>query len=369
MSIHIETFGRLRAPLLKGAASALVAALLCGPLAAQTAAPIVDDPMEALLEPPQEARPLAAPIPAAPAPEPRFANRPAAPAAAAPAPAAPAAEPAVSGSGLGFSSEPTRIDAQSLGRAASESAARGDVIVQDAARRWGLSSATLYMLGALLGLLGLLLLARLLGFGQKPAKAAPRRKPVSRASARPARAQASLDDWEEPVQAEGFAQAARRAASEAASRGGARRSAAVARPVAPPVAPDEDWGEEWSERPEADDRGLRAARLDEASRRAAPRRPNLDRLAASIRETWPKGEAHDAGSLAAAASPARAAAARVAREFAQEEPDEIPPAPSRAASPTRRAPRGDLGGDFLDALEAAGDPSSPDRIRALTRAR
>ncbi|WP_026310324.1 hypothetical protein [Neomegalonema perideroedes] len=363
MSIHIETAGRPRTPLPKGAAVLVVALTLCGPLAAQTASPLFDDPMEALLEAPQEspqpeaARPLSA-VPFEPAPEPRFQNRPAAAPATtaavpvgAPAAAASGATPAA---GLGFSAEPTRIDAQSLGRAG----ARGDEIVQSAAQRWGLSAATLYMLGALLGLLGLLLLARLLGFGQNPPKPAPKRRKPTRPAPRAA-ARAPADDWEEEAPEEArFAVAARRATK---ARPSAPAAVVRSRPAA---APDEDWGEEWAEAP-APAQSARAA----SARAPAPRRPNLDRLAASIRDTWPKGaEHHD--EHPDGASPARAAAARVAREFAAEEPPLAQPARG-AGRPSRTAPRG---GDFLDALEAAGeagsgDPSALDRVRALTRAR
>ncbi len=358
MSIHVETAGRPRTPLMQGAAALALAltlsGLTAGPLAAQTAAPLFDDPMEALLDAPREPETRPAPIPFEPAPEPRFQNRPAAPAAAVRTPATPAeplAEAAPSAATLGFSAEPTRIDAQNLGRAGAQVGARGDEIVQGAARRWGLAPATLYMLGALLGLLGLLLLARLLGFGQNPVRETPprRRKPAARPAAR-TRSGEAADDWEEQEPEEArFAVAARRASARPAARG--RREPAAA------AAPDGDWGEDWAEA--APSRAGASGRAPEASRAPAPRRPNLDRLAASIRETWPKGEHPEEGAV----SPARAAAARVAREFAAEEP-----AAAASRRPSRSAPRD---GDFLDALEAAGegDPSAMDRVRALTRAR
>lgn len=376
MSSLIENSGRLRAPLTKGAALFALALWSAGPLWAQTGAPLFDDPLQNLLEERGEAprpgrAPPAAPtaVPFEPSPESRFQNRPAAPA----APAAPAsaprvgaapAQPAAPAANLGFSAQPTRLDAQSLGQVGAQVGARGEEIVQGAAQRWGLSPATLYMLGALLGLLGLLLLARLFGFGQKPARPVKKKTSARRAAAR---AQEPLDDWnEDPAEEEAYdaprrrPEPARRAAPAAAERPKSRRPAA-------PVLDEEGWAEDWGDDPEAAPRSAAAAR---AAR--APRRPNLDRLAASIRETWPgkAGEGHGEAHHEAPVSPARAAAARVAREFAAEayEPDyaEEAPAPRR---PSRSAPRG--GGDFLDALEAAGegDSAALDRVRPLSRTR
>lgn len=382
MSIHIETAGRLRASLRKGAAWALVAAALtASPLAAQTAAPLFEDPAETLLEAPdhQHAEPAAAPsvpfesVPFEPNPDRRFENRPAAPAAAASLAAGAAREEAPAPlAGLGFSPEPTRLDAQSLNQVG----ARGDEIVQSVARDWGLSSSTLYMLGALLGLLGLLLLARLFGLGQRP----PRRDPRS-AKAKPtparravARIREPQDDWEEEPEAED--PSPRRAAARRSEARAEAEPKAAPRPLRRVASAQEGWDEDWAEEaPEA------APTRAETAAARAPRRPNLGRLAASIRETWPKEheDALEEEPPAAHPSPARAAAARVAREFAEAAPDEIPPQPRRS----RTAPRG---GDFLDALEAAGDHaesqsgaerqgdrrgegSGLDRIRALTRVR
>ena len=383
MSIQIETAGRPRTRLLAGAAAAflsIAAVSAYGPAAAQNVNALFDDPMESLIgaqETPQTApaaaqseTPLrAVPVqngaaqtgtPAAtpfqPSPETRFQNRVATPQ----APQAPAVQDQAPAAGtLGFSAEPTRLDAQRI----AEAGARGDQMVQGAAQRWGLSAATLYMLGALLGLLGLLLLARLFGLGQSQPKAQAVRAKRKAAPAARRTAQAPADDWEEDEEpSERFAVAARRAVA----RGG-ESVRGVTRRAAPEPVQDDDWAEapaqEAAPRRAPRQAPAREAFVEEAA--PAPRRPNLDRLAASIRETWPKGVSEAEAAVESVASPARAAAARVAREFV-EQPEEIPPQPRRTRPAARRGE-----GDFLDALEAAGegDPSALDRVRGLGRAR
>lgn len=388
MSIQIETAGRPRTRLLAGAAAAflsIAAVWAYGPAAAQNVNALFDDPMESLIgaqETPQTApaaaqseTPLrAVPVqngaaqtgtPAAtpfqPSPETRFQNRVATPQ----APQAPAVQDQAPAAGtLGFSAEPTRLDAQRI----AEAGARGDQMVQGAAQRWGLSAATLYMLGALLGLLGLLLLARLFGLGQSQPKAQAVRAKRKPAPAARRTAQAPADDWEEEGEEPSgrFAVAARRAVARGGEpvRGAAR---GVTRRAAPEPVQDDDWAEapaqEAAARRAPRQTPAREAFVEEEA--SAPRRPNLDRLAASIRETWPKGVSEAEAAVEAVASPARAAAARVAREFA-EQPEEIPPQPRRTRPAARRGE-----GDFLDALEAAGegDPSALDRVRGLGRAR